>query len=362
MRTAERVSGSERGVPARRDRIEGMDMARGMALLAMMAADVFDQIDDKAPPGVLAQTVRSHAAAAFVLVAGVSLALSFGGDQPLRGRGRTVIRAVIAVQAVLIVVIGLVLGLSNHTTVILSSYGLLCLLTIPLLGCRPSLLARIAALVMVIAPLIVTATVDSGAPGPEGNLTFICLVADPSGLITGLFVTGFYPVLAYLAFIIAGLAIGRLDMSSVQAVPRLLVGGLALAVVGWVCRLALPASPSHAWSSFVHNLQSLGSGVALVGVVLLLVRIPAMTCLLWPITAAGTMVLTLYSGYVLVLATGVLENIRVEQYLVLLVGALMFAVLWRRFVGEGPMETLALELTRCVRRVLITNNRPKRSM
>ena len=203
---------------------------------------------------------------------------------------------------------------------------------------------------------------DSGAPGPEGNPTFTSLIADPSRLITGLFVTGSYPVLTYLAIIIAGLAIGRLDLSSAHAVPRLLVGGLALALVGWVCRLALPASDSRAWSSFVHNLESLGSGVALVGVALLLARVPAMTCLLWPITAAGTMVLTLYSGYVLVLATGVLDNIRVEQYLVLLAGALMFAVLWRRFVGEGPLETLVLELSRCVRRALITNNRQKRPM
>ena len=167
MRTAERVSGPESGVPARRDRIEGMDMARGMAMLTMMAADVFDQVGDKAPPGVLAQTVRSHAAAAFVVVAGISLALSFGGDQPLHGRGRIVIRALIAVQAVLIVVIGLVLGFSNHTTVILSSYGLLCLLTIPLLGCRPNLLARIAAVVMVVAPLIVPPQWTAALQGPK---------------------------------------------------------------------------------------------------------------------------------------------------------------------------------------------------
>ncbi|GAA1214663.1 heparan-alpha-glucosaminide N-acetyltransferase domain-containing protein [Pseudonocardia alaniniphila] len=353
------MSRSERGVPTRRTRIEGMDLARGIALLAMMAADVFDQVDDKPPPGALAQTVRSDAAAAFVVVAGISLALSFGGDQPLHGRGRTVIRAVIAVQAVLIVVIGLVLGFSNHTTVILTSYGLLCLLTIPLLGCRPNLLARIAALVMVIAPLIATATLDSGAAGSEGNLTFTSLIVGPSGWITGLFVTGSYPVLSYLAFIIAGMAIGRLDLSSVQAVARLFVGGLALVVVGLVCRLALPPDPP-VWHSFVHNLESLGSGVGLVGVVLLLVRIPAMTCLLRPITAAGTMALTLYSGYVLILATGVLENMRVEQYLVLLVGALLFAVSWRRFVGEGPLETLVLELTHCVRRVLVTQNRPNR--
>jgi uncharacterized membrane protein len=356
------MSGSESGVPARRDRIEGMDTARGIALLAMMAADVFDQADHNAPPDVLAQTIRSHATAAFVVVAGISLALGFGGDQPLHGRGRIVIRAVIAVQAVLIVVIGLALGFSNHTTVILTSYGLLCLLTIPLLGCRPNLLARIAALVLVIAPLIVTATLDNGAPRPEGNPTFTNLIADPSGSITGLFVTGSYPVLPYLAFIIAGLTIGRLDMSSVQAAPRLLVGGLELVLVGPASWLALPAPHSHAWSSFVHDLESLGSGVALVGVVLLLVRIPTMTRLLWPITAAGTMALTLYIGYVLVLATGVLANIRVEQYLVLLVGALMFAVSWRRFVGEGPLETLAVKLTRYVRRALITNNRPKRSM
>jgi hypothetical protein len=35
------------------------------------------------------------------------------------------------------------------------------------------------------------------------------LITDPAGLVIGLFLTGFQPVIAYLACICAGLAIGR---------------------------------------------------------------------------------------------------------------------------------------------------------
>ena len=47
-------------------------------------------------------------------------------------------------------------------------------------------------------------------------------------------------------------------------------------------------------------------------------RSPAMALLLRPIAATGTMALTLYCVYVLVLTSRVLESSPVEQYLVLL--------------------------------------------
>ena len=42
-----------------------------------------------------------------------------------------------------------------------------------------------------------------------------------------LFLTGYYPVLAYLAYICVGLAIGRCDLSSALVARRLLLGGIA---------------------------------------------------------------------------------------------------------------------------------------
>jgi uncharacterized membrane protein YeiB len=178
------------------------------------------------------------------------------------------------------------------------------------------------------------------------------LITDPSGLIINPFVTGFYPVLLYLAYTCVGLAIGRMDLSSLQFTRKLLTGGVGIIAVSWMWWIALPASRSHGWVYLLRSINSLGSAVLVVVLALLLARTPTPTAerLLRPFIAAGTMVLTLYSGYVLVLATGVLGNNPAEQYPVLVIGALLFAALWRRLVTDGPLEWLIVQFLRRARR------------
>jgi Protein of unknown function (DUF418) len=324
----------------------GLDLARGLALLGLMAAGVFHADPGNGPSAWGPMSAGDCPAVAFALVAGVSLALASGGWRIPDRRHRASARADVAVQAVLIAVIGLALGFSDDVPVVLPYYGVLFLLATLFLGCRPWFLARFAAVVLLVTPIMVTSTLERSVPRPQGNLAFSTLVADPSGVLIDVFVTGFYPALVYLASICTGLAIGRMDLSSVELTRSMLIGGLAMVAVSWVWWFALPASRSHGWVYLIRSINSLGSAVVVVVAALLLVRSRTTERLLRPFTDAGTMVLTLYCGYVVVLATGVLGSSPVEQYPVLLASALLFAVLWRRFLTDGPLELLVAQLSR----------------
>jgi uncharacterized membrane protein YeiB len=158
---------------------------------------------------------------------------------------------------------------------------------------------------------------------------------------------------AHLGHLCAGLAIGRMDLSSVRLTRSLLFGGLALVAVVWTWWFVLPAPRSHDWIDLVRTVNSLGSAAAAVGAALLLMRSPAMALLLRPIAATGTMALTLYCVYVLVLTSRVLESSPVEQYLVLLAGTVLFAVSWRRLLPQGPLELLVAQFAHRARQAVL---------
>ncbi|GAA3046365.1 hypothetical protein GCM10010464_08280 [Pseudonocardia yunnanensis] len=121
-----------------------------------------------------------------------------------------------------------------------------------------------------------------------------------------------------------------------------------------------PASRSHAWVETVRSISSLGFAVVVVMAAFLLVRMPLMERLLRPFTDAGTMVLTLYSGYVLVLASGMLTISPAEQYAVVLISALLFALLWRRHLTEGPLEWLVAQCSCKARHRLMASREERR--
>src|ERR1700754_2411271 len=239
-------------VPARRPRIEGVDLARGLALLGMIATHVFDAVDHGAPTATTI-VAAGRSAATFAMVAGVSLALISGRQQPVQGQELLAVRAGIVVRAVLIGAIGLLIGFSDDVDIILPYYAVLFLLAIPLLRLRPRVLVRIAIALAIIAPLLNTAMIFAGLPRPDDTPTFATLFTDPVGLFQVLFLTGYYPVLAYLAYICVGLAIGRSDLSSALVARRLLFGGIALVVLAWAIALPLLYGLGG-----IHTLSTLG--------------------------------------------------------------------------------------------------------
>ena len=390
--------GATAAAAKRTDRQIGVDVARGVALLGMIAVHVFDTFDKHGEPTLVTEIAAGRASTLFAFVAGISLAFLSGGRRGVEGRSRVAASVGIAVRALLIGAVGLLLGgLLGHSTdveIILPYYGLLFLVAIPLLGLRPRILVMVSAGLVVVAPVVVLTALDGSAPastGPNGNPTFATLFEDPAGLFGALLVTGYYPVLAYLAYLCAGLAIGRLDLSSRRLAIWLFGGGIAMAVLArLVSALALfrlgglhqllanlddsdsvsvarnellwdsnPSSsiwylavPSPHSTTPIDLIHTLGSAMAVLGAALLLCRVAAIARLLRPLAAAGAMTLTLYTAHLLVLATGVLDGAPEVLYPLLVVGALIFAAYWQRRLGQGPLERLVGEVAGRARRAV----------
>jgi hypothetical protein len=182
-------------------------------------------------------TVTGRSATMFVMMAGISLAFITGGRNPVQGLARRATARGLAVRALVIAAIGLAIGYGaqDEFEVILPYYGLFFLLAIPLVGLRPRTLACITAGLIVVGPLLVLGSYYLGLePVTDTGPTFSDAVDDPIGFVLQLFVTGVFPAVVYMAYICAGLAIGRLDLPSTRVATRLLGGGLVLAVTAWV--------------------------------------------------------------------------------------------------------------------------------
>jgi uncharacterized membrane protein YeiB len=179
-----------------------------------------------------------------------------------------------------------------------------------------------------------------------------------------------------------------MDLSSTRVAVRLLVGGLALAVTAWVTssllvfhlgglpHLLAASDPGTTpneivWDSDqldswwwlalrVHHsgtpldmLHTLGAAMAVLGAVLLVCKLRGAQRLLRPVAVAGAMTLTIYSAHAFVLATPLFSDNDLALWLTLVAGALIFAVLWNHWFGQGPLERLvAIGADRARRAVL----------
>ena len=210
-------------------------MARCLALLGMVATHV---LIARGPDGDLAlpQAIAGgRAAALFAVLAGVSLALITGRREPVTGRERVARSVGIVVRALLIALVGLYLGmLGSGLAIILTYYGLLFVLGLPFVGLRAPALFGLAGAWLVVAPMVSQVVRPELAPRGFASPTFDQLAADPGQLLSELLFTGYYPVVPWVAYLLAGMALGRLDLAS-RTVQLWITGtGAVLAVVSFV--------------------------------------------------------------------------------------------------------------------------------
>lgn len=374
-----------RGIRAKAGRIVGIDVARGIALFAMAGTHM---LPVHTPAGQLTITgflFGGRASALFALLAGVSLAIVTGGSTPKTGRDMKRARVTIAVRAGLIGVIGLLLAMTDTiVAVILAYYAVYFLLALPFLRLRASTLMSIAVVWGVVSPQLsfwIRGFLPDG-PGPQVDL--IMVFTDPVDALTQLFLTGYYPAFTWLTFILAGLALGRMDLRAKATAIRLLVGGAVVAVGAWaVSSLILqvlgvstvwqteegprtftgwhvnnigwygttPADDAswlvvagpHSGTSF-DLIGVTGSAVAVLGACLLLVRVDLLRRISFPVAAAGAMTLTLYTIHVVVLSFDVGDLGSRMYYLTHVVVGLAIATIWLSFLPKGPLEALVHEI------------------
>ena len=317
-------------------RLVGLDVARCLALLGMVATHL---LASRTPAGAEALhhvVAGGRASALFAVLAGTTLALASGGRTPFRGRALGLAAAGLAARALLVALLGLWLGgLDSGIAVILTYYGVLFLLGLPFLALRARTLAVLAGTWLVASPVVSHLLRPELPPRRFANASFDQL-GQPELLVSELLVTGYYPVLTWLTYLFAGLALGRSDLARRTVQGGLLAGGLVLAGGSALLSEALTAgrfsdralelartdsygttptggdlewlllAAPHTGTPF-DLAQTTGSALAVIGLCLLVagaLPTPGRRALA-VVFGAGTMTLSLYSLHVWLRSVGV---------------------------------------------------------
>lgn len=136
-------------------RLVGVDAARGLALVGMIAAHVgMTTCGLTSVPGLLSQAHR-RAAALFAVIAGMSLGIMSGRTEPHSGDRLVRTRLRLPARSAMLLVLGAALVvLDSPVSVILGYYAAWLALAIPFLRWRPRRLLVLAAATAVLGPVI----------------------------------------------------------------------------------------------------------------------------------------------------------------------------------------------------------------
>lgn len=380
-----------RSVPGR---LHGIDAARGLALLGMMATHLLPTFESNADltPTWIGLTFSGRAAALFAVLAGVGLALSTGKHNPLDGSDLSAARRGVALRALVIAAVGLTLGgLEVSVAIILVHYAVLFLCVLPFLGMRLKPLLGWAAgwilaspaLAFLLRPWLLVAN----PPLRLGHNPSWEDLSTPTRLLADLFFTGYYPVFQWLSYLLVGLVVGRLMLNKRLVPWVLLIGGTFVAFLAkalgtaamesWGGRAALeklldsPGYPLHSvlqvnltgipqegswwWlaSAAPHSatpldlLHTSAVAAAVIGAFLLLGRLAEWVALdlLLPLRGAGAMTLTLYSVHVWVVSGFYLKPLPAgwteeAMYFAQAASAVVVGIVFVLLKWRGPLEWL----------------------
>ena len=326
-------------------RIDGLDVARAVAVLGMVAAHIGDE-GTRAPDAEgWAWLWVSHGfpSSLFAVLAGISMTLMLTrrGTVPLADidaeqLSRTRVR--VAVRGGLLILMGVALMLlDTAVAIVLTNLGVAFLVAVPALAWRRRVLVPIIAVLVIAGGWAAQEMADAVGAQPSR----------PVPVFDALW-SYRYPLLVWLAYVLAGLVVGRLGLRRDRTAGWLVAVGLGLIagarIVAWALEGALGAqswwlsTEDHAYSP-VEMTQNIGAALAVTGACLWLARrIPR---LLWPLRATGSMALTVYVLQILVIAFVGNEMIREPSnvsFVVTCVGLVGFACAWRAWLGQGPLE------------------------
>mgnify|MGYP001943330285 CR=1 FL=1 len=333
-------------------RIIGLDAARAAAILGMLAVNVGPLADD-ALAGKVMRIPHGRASLLFVLLAGIGYSLltrhaRAGGPLPWRQ---------VVWRAVFLGLIGLSTQLLGHgVDVILTVYAALFLLALILARAPTWSLLALVAVTALLGPVVWLAL--QHATGQVFDREAPTLLDPPVQILAATFLTGPYPVLTWLAPFVFGMWLGRLALDDRRLQLRLAGWGLVVALVAEaVARFAevvvgpTGEDPGTDWllSSVAHSQMPLwliggtAAAVAVLGGMLL--ALPHLGRLGWPLVATGQLALTVYVVHLFAVAWLVRPGPQTAAggLVISMVMAVVFiaaCTIWLRFWSRGPLEAL----------------------
>lgn len=317
-------------------RIVGLDLARGAAIIGMLAAHVGDsgrRGNDVEGWGWL-WIADGRPSAVFAVLAGVTISLMSAGDRV--GTGHTAVR--VATRGLLLIAAGFVLdGLGTPVAIILGNLGVMFLVVIPAIRWSPRALAG-AGLAVLVGGAVAFHFVEGAWDGIP--------VADKVTL-------EYYPVIAWTGYVLVGMAVGKLRLRE-PAVASALVwtGAVGTAITHGAAILAGAAAPWREatgpwWASLTAHSTSPFEMVGNTFVALLVIGvclwIARPTPLFFPALAFGSMSLSTYTAQIVVIATvgdQIVRHPSNVSFAVVTLSIMAAATVWRVARGAGPLERL----------------------
>jgi hypothetical protein len=277
--------------------------------------------------------------------------------------------------------------------VILPAYAVMFVLAIPLVFLPTWSLALVAVVMTAGAPALQHVLLPHLPKPAYENPTFAELFSAPGALLTELSLTGEFPAVTWLVYLSVGLVIGRLTLSETRTLLELLRIGTLLAVAapvashfllhqGWQqIWLAQPRSgltatettelltfggdgstPTSTWwwlavdgphtGTPLDLLGTTGSAVALLAVMLLAGHASwpflrrAISVLLVPLAAAGSMTLTFYTLHIIFINSELDSFEPMIGYAWQVLAMMLVGTAWWATAGRGPLEGLVALVSR----------------
>ncbi|WP_432157280.1 MULTISPECIES: DUF418 domain-containing protein [unclassified Streptomyces] len=391
-----RTSPESAGKPST-GRLVGVDLARALAVFGMYVVHIGPPLEATAGVGTWVRFLADgHSSVLFATLAGFSLMLIAGRREPKTGLAGRQAKARVAIRAVVLLALGSVLAIEYGDVIILGFYGVYFLLALPLLRLSARTLALTAAGLALVTPQLAFVLRTWLGESVQQSVNAYDPLEKLNGVgVIDLLLTGLYPTITWMPFVIAGMALARLDLSAVPVRRRLAALGAALTVAAYGLSLLLAgkdavfagtggsSAGSGSWSggsgaafsgsgsgpggsgssdqllSSASDLLGAGPhtgttfdiigsvGVAIlviVGATVLMDRVARLRRLAKPVIAVGTMSLTAYVGHFLAQsawpASGSGTTTSWVPVLTYILCAIVFAAVWSRFFRRGPLEAL----------------------
>ncbi|WP_311477106.1 heparan-alpha-glucosaminide N-acetyltransferase domain-containing protein [uncultured Gulosibacter sp.] len=358
-------------------RITGLDLARALAIIGMIFAHMalvppLELAKPETWPGI----IHGFTSLLFAFLAGVSVALMTGGTARPAAEKLPTIRLRFVGRGAVIFAIGLILeSLGTPIAIILPIFGLLYIAMLPFISMRPRYLIIWGAAIMVFAPMLVQ-LLQLSAPYASA-LAFVFY--------------GNYPLHAWLAMALFGMALGRFDLRSRKLASIAVLVGIAITTIGFALASLIPGGAGQPADEVIYSVSSsswsvdgdylpdddfeftpladmltgltnsqphtgggleifLGVGVSLaVAGLCLLIGSTRMRWVTLPLAALGSMPLTVYSLHVAIYVA-VYGNTNLSDWvgpvegdptaLIVTLAFLVGCTAWALTVGRGPLESL----------------------
>ncbi len=349
-------------------RVVGFDIARALAVIGMVVVNFKIVMGaESAGPDWLVWVVGlldGRAAATFVVLAGVGISLMSLRSRQTGDRAAVAgDRGILLRRAAFLFVVGLA-----YTPIwpadILHFYGVyIAVAALFLTASMRRLLGGATALVLLFMALLLPLNYEAGwdwdTLSYQGFWT-------PLGMIRHLFFNGFHPVVPWLAFMLLGMALGRLDLTDAKIRARVLRWSVSAAAfaetASWGLRRLVGAAVlsrqdeadllavfgTDPMPPVVLYMVAAG-GVAVTAVVLCVWLGTQYRNSAWirPLVATGQLALTLYVAHV-VIGMGVLEaasrlenqslSFAIMAAVAFCILGVAFSTMWTRRFRRGPLE------------------------